>query len=79
MSISSSNGNKRSYWGYAQHERFISRYGDVSKIGYFFAISIEFKIKSLYNNDLILFSLRRKNRAAAVFRNWNLQLSFLSF
>ena len=28
--------------------------GDVSKVGYFFAIPDEFKIKSLYNNDLIL-------------------------
>ena len=28
--------------------------GDVSKVGYFFAIPDEFKIKSLYSNDLIL-------------------------
>ena len=29
-------------------------YGDVSKVGYFFDIPDEFKIKSLYSNDLIL-------------------------
>ena len=28
--------------------------GDVSKVGYFFDIPDEFKIKSLYSNDLIL-------------------------
>ena len=28
--------------------------GDVSKVGYFFDIPAMFKIKSLYNNDLIL-------------------------
>ena len=38
---------------------FFNSTGDVSKVGYFFDISIsiadnEFKIKSLYSNDLIL-------------------------
>ena len=43
----------------AQRLRMYTKPGDVSKVGYFLDIAIsiadsEFKIKSLYNNDLIL-------------------------